>query len=76
MGFGLDRLAEADEPAAWAVAAAAAAADDFDAERDEGCFCTPPALDTDGLRRVGATPGGNGFFLGGAIFKSKATVFD
>lgn len=66
-GFGLLRLVEEDVPAARAVAAAAAAAaDDFETER--GCFWIPLELDTEGLRGGGLAPGGNGFFLGGAIF--------
>ena len=69
-GFGLLRLVEEDVPAARAVAAAAAAAaDDFEAER--GCFCIPLMPDNEGLRRGGLAPGGNGFFLGGAIFKQE-----
>lgn len=53
-----------DVPAARAVAAAAAALD-FDAERE--CFWTPPALDMDVRRGVVLEPGRPGFFLGGAI---------
>jgi hypothetical protein len=67
--FGLLRLVEDSVvvPSASAVAAAAAAVD-FDAERDEEeCFCTPPVLETEDLRGAGFAPGGNGFFLGGAI---------
>jgi hypothetical protein len=54
-------------PAASAVAAAAAAAVDFDADREEECFGTPLALDTDVLRGVVLDAGGPGFFRGGAI---------
>lgn len=73
-GFGLLRLVEEDVPAARDVtAAAAAAADDFEAER--GCLCVPLVLDTEGLRGAGLVPGGSGFFLGGAIFKQKKRFF-
>jgi hypothetical protein len=62
-------------PAESAVAAAAAA-DDFDAER--GCFPVPVVLDTDVRRGVVFEDGGPGFFLGGAIFtndKHERTTF-
>ena len=58
-------------PAARAVAAAAAAAEDLDAERPEECFGAPVVLDMEGLRRGGFVPGGNGFFLGGAMVSSR-----
>jgi hypothetical protein len=51
-----------------AARAAAAAADDFnEPERDVECLCTPPVLDMEALRGAGLAPGGSGFFLGGAI---------
>ena len=62
----------AEDPAARAVAAAAAAAEDFEVVRwveveVEWCFATPPALETEALRGEGFAPGGNGFFRGGAM---------
>jgi hypothetical protein len=67
--FGLLLLVDEEVPAARAVAAAAAAAvEDFEAEREDECFWTPAALETELLRRgAGFAPGGNGLFLGGAI---------
>jgi len=64
--FGLPRP-EAEVLAAWAVFEADA--EGFEAEReDDECFATPPVLEIDDLRGAGGfTPGGKGFFLGGAI---------
>ena len=64
--FGLLRLVDDGVPSARAVAAAAAAAD-FEDGRE--CLCIPLVLEREGLRGAGLVPGGNGFFLGGAMFK-------
>ena len=60
-----------DEVPADRAACAAAVAFDFEAERED--LATPEVELVDGLRGVlfDVTPGGKGFFLGGAIFPQR-----